>query len=111
MLDYRLALALFSGVLAVWAGLMMLAALPAERSGTVVAVFSPQMAPERIFHAVRRADGRLVNGTWLANAWIVHSDSAGFVGKLQAEGAWLAFDPGLFAPITVGGCFLLAGID
>lgn len=87
------------------------AALPDERSGTVVAVFPPDTEADDIFAAVLNADGRLVNATWFDSAWLVHSDQTGFVGRLREQGAWAAFRPALFQPLTLGGCFLVVAIE
>jgi len=82
------------------------AALDPETSGTLVVVFPLGTTADSIFEAVLLADGRLVNGTWLDSAWVVHSDQPGFVKRLLTQGAWRAFEPGLFRTITVAGCFL-----
>jgi len=94
-----------------WGGFMTFAlrsaALPDDSFGTVAVVFPPGQPAEQLFNAVLLAEGRLVNSTWLDSVWLVHSEQPGFVGRLKAGGAWVAFKPSLLQPLTVGGCFLV----
>lgn len=93
-----------------WIGLMTAAlyqaALPANAKGAMVAVFPPRTPPAKIFSAVVAADGRLVNSTWLGFAWVVQSEHQGFVDRLRQQGAYAAFRPDVFQPITTAGCYL-----
>ena len=82
-------------------------ALPDERSGALVAVFPPGIDPQTMYNAVIGADGRLVNSTWLSNAWVVYSDQPGFTGRLKAAGAWATYAPEMVQPLTLGGCYLV----
>jgi hypothetical protein len=74
--------------------------LPAERAGTVAAVFPPSAAPERILRAVALADGAIVREGRGRNVIVVRSEAPGLAGRLRQAGAWLVLDPGGLA-----GCF------
>ena len=109
--EHWLPLVLLLITLVFWAGFMAFAlrgaALSGEASGAVVVVFPPQRSMEQMFNAVLLSDGQLVNSTWFDSAWVVYSEQPGFVRRLKAAGAWAAFKPSLFSPITVAGCFLV----
>lgn len=108
---HRVALLLGGAVLAVWAGFMAVAlddaALPAESDGIVLAVFPPGAAEEATFAAVVRAGGQPVRQTWLGFAWVVRGEGEGFVGRLQAEGAWAAYGTIPVAGPALGGCAVI----
>ena len=108
---HRFALGLLGAVLLVWASLFALglheAALPPQRAGMVTVVFPPGFDAREMMARVVRADGRAVRETMFDNIWVVQSDRGGFVGRLEAAGAWAAFDPAAFDPVDVAGCFLL----
>lgn len=94
--------------LAVIALTLRLATLPDEATGTVVVVFPINTSAATIFDAVVQAEGRLVNNTLLDNVWIVHSERTDFVHRLKTKGAWSAFNPSMFQPITMAGCFVVS---
>jgi hypothetical protein len=105
---HGLAAALLAGAIAVTGLVFVLvmrqAALPAEASGTVLALFPPGIGAEARFAAIARADGRLVRGTALPNAVIVDGETPGFAGRLEAEGAWRVLAAGPFDLFAAGGC-------
>ena len=86
---------------------LRLATLADNAFGTVVAVFPASTSGDDIFDAVLQADGRLINSTLLDSAWIVHSDTPGFVQRLKSHGAWAVFKPSLFQPVSIAGCFVV----
>ena len=86
---------------------LRLASLADDAAGTVVAVFPTSKTGNDIFNAVLQADGRLVNSTLLDSAWLVHSDTPGFVQRLKSHGAWAVFNPSLFQPVSISGCFIV----
>ena len=86
---------------------LYLATLPATDAGTVVALFPPNYNQEQSFNAVLNADGRLVSGTTLASAWLVHGARPGFVERLKQQGAWAVYDRKIFQSFTPAGCFLV----
>lgn len=108
---HRLALALFAGVIAVWlAGMAIVmrhAALPAEASGTMLAVFEPGTAEDEVFAALTRADARIVKPSGLGFIWVVASDEPGLAGRLQREGALGAYRDLPVSPV-IAGCFAFA---
>lgn len=108
---HRLALALFAGVIAVWlAGMALVmrhAALPAEASGTMLAVFEPGTAEDEVFAALTRADARIVKPSGLGFIWVVASDEPGLAGRLQREGALGAYRDLPVSPV-IAGCFAFA---
>ena len=108
--DHALALWLLLGVMAFWCVGMTVALsqsrLPASESGTVLVVFPPSYSAKSALGAIVRADGLLVRDSWFENVWVVHANKAGFVGRLNREGAWGAFHVGSFSPVVIKGCFL-----
>ncbi len=105
-----LALGVLAGIIVLWAGLMAFAlveaALPTHEHGVVVVVFPPGFGDKTaVFHAVVAAGGRPLRGSWFGNVWTVSGDDPGFVGRLKTAGAWGAFAPGVFSPVSLGGCF------
>ena len=105
---HGVALALAASVtvvcLAVAGALLHWGALPAERSGQVVALFPPGTDRMTAFAAIAAADGLLVRGTWLSNVVVADGGAPGFVGRLQAAGAWAAYPPFDLGPAMIGGC-------
>ena len=66
--------------------------------------------PLEAHQGIARAQGFLVAHTWFDNIWVVHSAQPGFVGRLQAHGAWLALDWARLEPVAAIGCFFVAPI-
>ena len=108
--SHRLAIYLLAGVLLGWLALfgwsLSAAALPRDRAGLVTVVFPPGTDRETMLAAVVAAEGRPVRETMFDTIWVVHSERPGFVGRLEAVGAWAAFDPVAFDPVDIAGCFL-----
>ncbi len=108
---HRLALALFAGVIAAWligmAVVMRHAALPADASGTMLAVFEPGTPEDQVFAALTRADARILKPSGLSFIWVVSSDEPGLAGRLQREGAMGAYRELPVSPV-IAGCFAFA---
>jgi hypothetical protein len=108
---HRLALVLFTGVLAVWlvtmAVVMRHAALEPEASGTMLAVFEPGTPQDAIFASLTRAGARIVRPSALGFVWVVSGEEPGLAGKLMAEGALGAYRDLPISP-TIAGCFAYA---
>ena len=108
---HRLALMLFAAVIAVWligmAVVMRHAALPAEASGTMLAVFEPGTPEDVVFAALTRADARIVKPSGLGFIWVVAGDEPGLAGRLQREGALGAYRELPVSPV-IAGCFAFA---
>lgn len=106
---HGLALAFLAGLLVLWLGVfgwvLRDAALPDTATGTVLAVFPPDQPAHAIYTAILAAGGGVAQNTWFGNIWLVQSDEPGFVGRLQAAGAWAAFAPQSVQPVALGGCF------
>ena len=108
---HRLALALFSGVIALWlvgmAVVMRHAALPPEASGTMLAVFEPGTPEDDVFASLTRADARILKPSGLSFIWVVSSDEPGLAGRLQREGALGTYRELPVSPV-IAGCFAFA---
>lgn len=108
----RLTVTLALGFLGLWLAVMAvalpLAALPGSAGGRVLAVFPPGHPAERPLLAIVAADGRPVLPLLGGLAWLAESESAGFVARLEAAGAWAAFSPDTFAVLPDGGCFYIS---
>ena len=102
---------LFAAVLVVWlvamAVVMRHAALPAEASGTMLAVYEPGTPQDLIFASLTRAGARIVRPSALGFVWVVSGDEPGLAGKLMAEGALGAYRDLPISP-TIAGCFAYA---
>jgi hypothetical protein len=104
-------LVLMIGVAVLWvvvlAAVLRGAALGPDAGGTMFVVFPPATAPAEAFAAIVGAGGEPVRpalGDW---GWIVHADAAGFVGRLERNGALAAFR-GAPAGLSLTGCFAWA---
>jgi hypothetical protein len=110
---HRLALALFTGVIATWligmAVIMRHAALPPEASGTMLAVFEPGTPEDEVFASLTRADARIVKPSGLGFVWVVSSDEPGLAGRLEREGALGAYRELPVSPV-IAGCFAFADV-
>ena len=108
---HRLALALFSGVIALWlvgmAVVMRHAALPPEASGIMLAVFEPGTPEDDVFASLTRADARILKPSGLSFIWVVSSDEPGLAGRLQREGALGTYRELPVSPV-IAGCFAFA---
>jgi hypothetical protein len=108
---HRLALALAAGIVIIWLASMFLlvraAALPPQAEGNMLAVFEPGTTEDDIFASLVAAGGKPVRRTWLPFVWIVSGNGAGFVARLEREGALGAYDEFPFAP-ALAGCFAYA---
>ena len=77
-----------------------------QATGTVLVVFPIHTSPDQIFSNVLAADGSMIQAIhWLGNAWIVHSDKIGFVGRLSEQGAWASFSLDLIDLSAIFNCF------
>jgi hypothetical protein len=108
---HRLALGVFAGVIVLWliimAVLMRQAALPAEASGPLLAVFEPGTPPAEVFAAITKAGGNPVRETAFGFIWVVAGDEPGLAGRLEQEGAIGAYAELPLSP-SIAGCFALA---
>ena len=108
---HRLALALFSGVIALWlvgmAVVMRHAALPPEASGIMLAVFEPGTPEDDVFASLTRADARILKPSGLSFIWVVSSDEPGLAGRLHREGALGTYRELPVSPV-IAGCFAFA---
>lgn len=108
---HRLALVLFAGVAIVWlVGMAIVirhAALPAEASGPMLAVFEPGMPEHDMFARLARAEARIVKQSGLPFIWVVAGEEPGLAGRLKAEGALGAYRELPVSPV-IAGCFALA---
>jgi hypothetical protein len=108
---HRLALLLFTGVLAVWivamAVIMRLAALPPEATGMMLAVFEPGTGEDDAFASLTRAGARVVRSSGLNFIWVVSGDEPGLAGRLKREGALGAYRDLPISPV-IAGCFAVA---
>ena len=88
---HRFALAFFGVVIVAWLVLMVVlvrnAALPAEASGTMLAVFEPSISEPAAVSAITAAGGNVVKQSGLAFAWVVQSDEKGLAGRMRSQGA------------------------
>ena len=111
MPGHRLAIGLFTTVLTLWivamAALMRAGALPAEASGTMLAVFPPGTEESEVFARLTRAEARIVRPSSFGFIWIVTSEAPGLAGRLRANGAIGAYRDLPISP-TIAGCFALA---
>ena len=108
---HRFAVGFFAAVFAVWALVMVLlvrnAALPADASGIMLAVFEPRIAETQALHIIAAAQGKIVKQSGLGFAWLVQSDEPGLAGRLIAGGAIGAYRE-LPIPIELAGCLAVA---
>ena len=88
---HKFALAFFASVIVAWLALMFVlvrnAALPAEASGTMLAVFEPSISEAAAVNAISAAGRNVVKQSGLAFAWVVQSDEPGLAGRMRAQGA------------------------
>src|SRR5688572_3239098 len=88
---HSLAWKLAVSVLIVWLALMVAvvrtAALEAQATGKMLAVFEPGIAQDEIFAKLIAAGGKPVRNTWLPFVWVVAGEQRGFAGRLFEQGA------------------------
>jgi hypothetical protein len=85
-----------------------LASLPEDASGRVLVAFPPGLNPDARLLAIAAAGGRPVLPVMGGRMWLAESAEAGFVGRLQAAGAWAAYRPETFTVLPDGGCFYIS---
>ena len=89
--SHKFALVFFGSVIVAWLavmiGLVRNSALPAEASGTMMAVFEPSITEADAVYAIAAARGNVVKKSGLAFAWVVQSDEQGLAGRMRAKGA------------------------
>ena len=105
------ALVLMIGIAVVWAivlgAVVRGAALGPDEEGRIFVVFPPGTGAADAFAAIVTAGGEPVRpalGDW---GWIAHADAAGFVGRLERNGALAAFR-GAPVGLSLSGCFAWA---
>jgi hypothetical protein len=108
---HRLAWKLALSVLLIWLVVMLAvvrtAALQAQATGKMLAVFEPGIAQDEIFAKLIAAGGKPVRETWLPFVWVVVGEQQGFAGRLFEQGAIGAYGELPFAP-AVAGCLAYA---
>ncbi len=108
---HKFALAVFSGVIIVWliamAVIMRAASLPAEASGTMMAVFNPGTPHDQIFASLVNAGAKPIRETSFGFIWIVAGDEPGLSGRLKANGSIGNYRNLPLSP-TIAGCFAFA---
>ena len=108
---HKFAFAFFGGVIVAWLVLMFVlvrnAALPAEASGTMLAVFEPSISEAAAVNAISAAGGNVVKKSGLAFAWVVQSDEPGLAGRMRAQGAIGVYHELPISPALMG-CIAVA---
>jgi hypothetical protein len=108
---HKFALALFSGVIVVWlvtmAIIMRAGALPAEASGTMLAVFKPGTPQDQIFASLVNAGAKPIRETSFGFIWVVAGDEPGLSGRLLGQGS-IGNYRNLPLSTTIAGCFAYA---
>jgi hypothetical protein len=108
---HKFALTFFSGVILLWlvamAAIMREGRLPADASGTMLAVFNPGTSQDQIFAKLVNAGAKPIRETSFGFIWVVAGDEPGLSGRLQAEGSIGNYRNLPLSP-TIAGCFALA---
>jgi hypothetical protein len=108
---HKFALTFFSGVILLWlvamAAIMREGRLPAEATGTMLAVFNPGTSQDQIFAKLVNAGAKPIRETSFGFIWVVAGDEPGLSGRLQAEGSIGNYRNLPLSP-TIAGCFALA---
>jgi hypothetical protein len=108
---HKFAATLFSSVIVVWlfamAIIMRAGALPAEASGTMLAVFNPGTSQDQIFAMLVNAGAKPIRETSFGFIWVVTGDEPGLSGRLHAQGSIGNYRNLPLSP-TIAGCFALA---
>ena len=108
---HKFALALFSGVIVVWliamAAIMREGRLPVEASGTMLAVFNPNISKDQIFTSLVNAGAKPIRETSFGFIWVVSGDEPGLSGRLIEQGAIGNYRNLPLSP-TIAGCFAFA---
>jgi hypothetical protein len=108
---HKFALSIFVGVIAVWliamAIIMRAGALPAEASGTMLAVFNPGTPQDKIFASLVNAGAKPIRETSFGFIWVVSGDEPGLSGRLLSAGSIGNYRNLPLSP-TIAGCFALA---
>jgi hypothetical protein len=108
---HKFAAAMFCSVIVLWliamAVIMRAGALPAEASGTMLAVFNPGTPQDQIFASLVNAGAKPIRETSFGFIWVVTADEPGLSGRLHAQGAIGNYRNLPLSP-TIAGCFALA---
>lgn len=73
---------------------------PPEK-GEMAVVFSPGIGEAQAYNAIVAAGGRVVSPSRFGNVVVVFAPDEGFVGRVRAQGGWLALAAtGLCAPLN-----------
>ena len=87
--------------------IMRAGALSSDATGTMLAVFEPNMSTDKVFAAIVNAGGKPIRQTSFGFIWVVTSDEPGLAGKLKQNGAIGSYRNLPLSP-TIAGCFALA---
>jgi hypothetical protein len=108
---HKFAFAIFSGVIVVWliamAAIMRAGTLPAEASGTMLAVFNPGTPQDQIFASLVNAGAKPIRETSFGFIWVVTGDDPGLSGRLLGQGSIGNYRNLPLSP-TIAGCFAFA---
>ena len=108
---HKFAFTFFGVVMLAWLLVMLVlvrnAALPAEATGAMLAVFNPGVSETEAVQMIAAAKGRIIKQSGVSFAWLVQSDEAGFAGRLKANGAIGAYRE-LPISIELAGCLAVA---
>lgn len=96
-------LALFGTV---YAATLYEARLPSEASGVMVLIFPPTTSEASAVNSITAAGGRPISSGPLNLFWNVYGDEAGFVRRVEKNGALFALRNVPAGP-SLAGCFLL----
>lgn len=77
------------------AGNLLLARLPAEATGFVIAFYPPHWAEAKVLDRILRTEGTLIGEWRLLGAYELQSAEAGFSGRLTETGAILVVPAGV----------------
>lgn len=106
------ALVLIAGAAAIYLGAVLLAlralVLPAEESGRLFVLFPPGISQTAAFGAIVAAGGEPIRAVIGGFGWAAHAPDAGFVARLESEGALAAFREAP-AGLPLLGCFGMIG--
>ena len=108
---HKFALTAFATIVIIWLAAMAITmragALPAEASGTMLAVFNPGTPKDKIFASLVNAGAKPIRETSFGFIWVVSGDDVGLSGRLRANGAIGNYRNLPISP-TIAGCFAYA---
>lgn len=108
---HKFAAAMFCSVIVIWlaamAFIMREGRLPAEATGTMLAVFNPGTPQDQIFAALVNAGAKPIRETSFGFIWVVSGDEPGLSGRLKLQGSIGNYRNLPLSP-TIAGCFAFA---